>query len=64
MNPDDLEIALQADNKVKVSGADIDGTSRGKFMAKSKFLKSIAGGFGMDRYGERTQRHPKAYVFF
>ncbi|KAJ3036659.1 hypothetical protein HDV00_002483 [Rhizophlyctis rosea] len=46
LTADDLAELLKDDFKVKVSGADIDGIARGKFMAKSKFVKSVDGGFG------------------
>lgn len=44
--PDDIEGELFNDSRVKLSGCDIDGTSRGKIMAKKKFIKSMQDGFG------------------
>ncbi|KAK7693773.1 hypothetical protein QCA50_003345 [Cerrena zonata] len=42
-----LKELLANDIKVKVSGIDVDGVLRGKFMAKDKFLSAVSGdGFG------------------
>ena len=41
-----LKSELASDVRVKVSGCDIDGTTRGKVIIKDKLLKSIDGGFG------------------
>ena len=43
---DNLPAILKHDTKVKVAGVDIDGTLRGKIMAKKKFLSIAEEGFG------------------
>jgi glutamine synthetase len=43
---DNLATILQEDRAVKVAGIDIDGTLRGKLMAKEKFLSVAKDGFG------------------
>ncbi|KAJ3528181.1 hypothetical protein NMY22_g9516 [Coprinellus aureogranulatus] len=47
-NMDELQELLKDDIKVKVAGIDVDGTLRGKYMRKDKFLSSVATpeGFG------------------
>ncbi|TPX35432.1 glutamine synthetase [Synchytrium microbalum] len=42
----DFKELLAEDKRIKLSGADIDGTTRGKIVIKDKFLKSLDGGFG------------------
>lgn len=43
----EMETELTADDfKIKVSGCDIDGISRGKIMIKDKFVKCVNDGFG------------------
>jgi hypothetical protein len=37
---------LETDEKIKVAGIDIDGITRGKFLIKDKFFKSLDTGFG------------------
>ncbi|KAJ3299895.1 hypothetical protein HK104_006252 [Borealophlyctis nickersoniae] len=43
---DNVKELLKSDIKVKLSGCDLDGIARGKYMAKSKLLKSVDDGFG------------------
>lgn len=43
---ENLDKILENDKAVKVAGVDIDGTLRGKLMAKDKFLSVAKDGFG------------------
>ncbi|KAH7316846.1 hypothetical protein B0I35DRAFT_451682 [Stachybotrys elegans] len=43
---DTLAQELQADNKVKLAGLDVDGILRGKVVSKNKFLSVAKDGFG------------------
>jgi glutamine synthetase len=46
MSLDNLANILKEDKAVKVAGVDVDGTLRGKLMAKDKFLSIAKDGFG------------------
>ena len=43
---ENLEEALQHDDKIKLAGVDIDGILRGKLVSKKKFLSVAKDGFG------------------
>ncbi|KAF9421347.1 hypothetical protein BGZ76_003980 [Entomortierella beljakovae] len=52
---------LQADNRVKVAGVDLDGILRGKVMATSKFLSILESGFGFCSVIFGWDMHDKTY---
>jgi glutamine synthetase len=53
---------LQADNKVKVAGVDVDGILRGKLMSKKKFLSIAEAGFGFCSVIFGWDMHDMTYV--
>ena len=52
---------IESHDHVQVSGSDIDGISRGKLMAKSKFLKCLDEGFGFCSVIFGWDMHDKTY---